>query len=502
MALNFGILQPVNIGGQFMAGRQQAQEQTQRNELAQQQASIREQEMGMRQQEMGMRQQEATERAEDRATKLANAEKRNKFLTNLSIQMEKGGHKLNRQTLSSMMNFGLQSNEDSLVKLAGEGLKALDEQDQFASIMGGGAPAAVRPPVTPGALGSGTFDPNAPTPVAPMNALAPTAEPVAPVNALAPTAGPDQAAVGEMRRKRDQLLAMGTTRSIAAANALDRDIALASKTSDTPEIVTMRALGYPPTQAGYQAYRDAQRQERMLTPLEEAQRIRIAQASRPPGAGVAKAPSGYRVTPTGELEPIPGGPAAGKPMTDLQKQAYRKDFANDTSKIKSATDTADELEKLTDELVGNPDKKIPPHPGLGGITGYTGMLPSLPTGEAAKAEQKLETFKGKIKALGRAIASQEGKLGNMAVQEWQMVSDAVQAIKPTAGNLDEQMRDVVRQARVLSKNMQDKFDLTYEETPSVAGKPAAAPAAAPAAGGKLSSTEQAELDALRKRFGK
>jgi hypothetical protein len=183
------------------------------------------------------------------------------------------------------------------------------------------------------------------------------------------------------------------------------------------------------------------------------------------GAGVAKAPSG-----------------AGKPMTDLQKQAYRKDFASDTSKIKSATDIADELENLTDQLVGNPDKKIPPHPGLSGITGYTGLLPSfaegaLTSGNAAKAEQKLETFKGKIKALGRAIASQEGKLGNMAVAEWQMVSDAVQAIKPTAGNLDEQMRDVVRQARVIAKNMQDKFDLTYEETPSVAGKPAAAPAA-------------------------
>jgi hypothetical protein len=380
------------------------------------------------------------------------------------------------------------------------------EQKQFANIMGGGAPSAaptIRTSVTPGAMGSGTFDPNAPAPVATMNALAPAAAaPAAPVNALAPTAGLDQGAINEMRRKRDQLLAMGTTQSIAAAGALDRDIALASKTSDTPEIVTMRALGYPPTQAGYQAYRDAQRQERMLTPLEEAQRIRIAQASRPPGAGVAKAPSGYRVTPTGELEPIPGGPAASKPMTDLQKQAYKKDFANDTSKIKSATDTANELEKLTDELVGNPVKGVKPHPGLGGITGYTGMLPSLPTGEAAKAEQKLETFKGKIKALGRAIASQEGKLGNMAVQEWQMVSDAVQAIKPTAGNLDEQMRDVVRQARVLSKNMQDKFDLTYEETPSVAGKPAAAPAATPAAGGKLSQAEQTELDALRKRFGK
>ena len=193
------------------------------------------------------------------------------------------------------------------------------------------------------------------------------------------------------------------------------------------------------------------------------------------GTTVPKAPSGYRFNKTGDLEPIPGGPAAGKPLTALQQQALKKDFAADTSKIKSSVDTADELEKLTDELVGNPDKKIKPHPGLGGITGYQGLLPSfaespVTSGNAAKAEQKLDTFKGKIKTLGRSLASLDGKLGNMAVQEWQMVSDSVQAIKPTAGNLDKQMRDVVRQARLLAKNLRDKFDLTYEDT-----TPAAAP---------------------------
>jgi len=199
------------------------------------------------------------------------------------------------------------------------------------------------------------------------------------------------------------------------------------------------------------------------------------------GTTVPKAPSGYRFNKAGDLEPIPGGPAAGKPLTALQQQALKKDFAADTSKIKSAVDTADELEKLTDELVGNPDKKIKPHPGLGGITGYAGLLPSLPSGDATKAEQKLETFKGKIKTLGRSLASLDGKLGNMAVQEWKFISDAVQEIRPTAGNLDEQMRDVVRQARLLAKNLRDKFDLTYDETTPAAapGRPAAA-ALAPA----------------------
>jgi hypothetical protein len=40
----------------------------------------------------------------------------------------------------------------------------------------------------------------------------------------------------------------------------------------------MRQLGYPLTQAGYQAFRDAQRQDRFLTPAEEAQQIRLRSA--------------------------------------------------------------------------------------------------------------------------------------------------------------------------------------------------------------------------------
>lgn len=61
----------------------------------------------------------------------------------------------------------------------------------------------------------------------------------------------------------------------------------AAKSSETPEVVNMRLLGYPLTQAGFQAYRDAQRPERLRTPAEEAQAIRIANASRAPTQPVA-----------------------------------------------------------------------------------------------------------------------------------------------------------------------------------------------------------------------
>lgn len=198
------------------------------------------------------------------------------------------------------------------------------------------------------------------------------------------------------------------------------------------------------------------------------------------------------------------GPKAGaaatttgtKPLTQLQQNQLNTQKTLGVSGIDAAKTTADELEKLTDELVGNPDKKMPPHKGLKGITGANAFIKSFPeyeiagikitSGDASKAEQKLETFKGKILAFGRALATQYGKLGNMAVQEWKMVADSIQSIKPESGNLDEQMRDVVRQARAFEQSLRDKYIMEYGEEP----KSAAAPAAAtPSAAGKTGKTK-------------
>lgn len=200
----------------------------------------------------------------------------------------------------------------------------------------------------------------------------------------------------------------------------------------------------------------------------------------------------------------PAAPAP-KPMTELQQQSSRKVMAADKTSVKASQSVVGELEKLTDELVGNPEKNIRPDPGLAGITGFQALIPSLPNSNARKAQQKLETMKGKVMAFGRQLASLEGKLGNMAVQEWKFVSDSIQAIDPAAGNLDVQLRDIVRQAKNFANTVQERYDLTYE-----GAEPAAAPTAAPsgaggsapAAGGGLSAAEQAELDQLRKRFGK
>ena len=183
-----------------------------------------------------------------------------------------------------------------------------------------------------------------------------------------------------------------------------------------------------------------------------------------------------------------GGAPAPKPMTALQQQAFRKGMAADKTGVKASQSVVNELEKLTDELVGNPEKKIAPHPGLSGITGVQAMLPSMPeslvtSGNSRKAQQRLETLKGKVMAFGRQLASLEGKLGNMAVQEWKFVSDSIQAIDPAAGNLDVQLRDIVRQAKNFANTVQERYDLTYEADGAPAESTAAPTATPPRAGG-------------------
>lgn len=159
--------------------------------------------------------------------------------------------------------------------------------------------------------------------------------------------------------------------------------------------------------------------------------------------------------------------ASNKPLSPVQQQKLKKDRLADDAKITSAKDMADDIEKNVDALLGNEKKGIKPHPGLPGITGYNAMLPSLPGGQPRAAQQLLDSVKGKVTQVGKSLASQEGKLGNMAVQEWKIVADAVERIDPAAPNFANQLRNVVSQARRLETNLKARRDAAYESEQSV-----------------------------------
>jgi hypothetical protein len=146
-----------------------------------------------------------------------------------------------------------------------------------------------------------------------------------------------------------------------------------------------------------------------------------------------------------------------------------KDRMADDARVTVAKDTADDLERNVDLLIGNPKKKINPHPGLSGITGYNALLPSLPSGQPRAAQQILDNIKGKVTQMGKSIMSQEGKLGNMAVQEWKIVSDAVEKLDPGSPNFPVQLRSVVTQARRLEDNLRNRSKTLYGQPSKPAG---------------------------------
>jgi hypothetical protein len=355
----------------------------------------------------------------------------------LQEQLKANGHD---PDLNKVFDAFIATGKPDYVMKGLDGKKRLQAQSEFAKMMNldmpGAAPAA--PMAAPGAPMAAP---------APTNALAgapaaPMAAPTAPVNAMAG----NQPMVAQTQTRINNLL------NYAARNA------------GTPE--------------GNQAIQQAKIMQDQLEMYNRQKSPSLADRYVPVGKHVFDRETQKWISaPGGGGGGGDGAGPAPKPMTAVQNQKFKKEMAADVVGVQSAKSTADELEKLTDELVGNPDKKIAPHKGLGGITGYSSFVFNAPKSEARDAQQKLDTFKGKIRTFGRQLASQEGKLGNMAVQEWKMVADSIQAIDPAAKNFDEQMRDVVRQARIAADRIKDRYDMTYEGQDGAAPATPAAPKA-------------------------
>ena len=217
MAVNFGLLQPAQPASAFFQGQQDVRAEADRNMLRQQQAE----KLQFERENMLAQRGEREALAADRRAKTAAAAERQKFLAGLSAKMAEGGYKLDRPTLGQVLQFGMQTGEDSLIKLATEGMRALDEEARDAAEMarirpaaGGAAPSIMRQPAAAGLPAA---------PAAPTNMLAGTPFDIgtvqpAPVNALAaPTAAAPAAAepmVGGFTRSQIGEMAASNVKSV------------------------------------------------------------------------------------------------------------------------------------------------------------------------------------------------------------------------------------------------------------------------------------------------
>lgn len=190
--------------------------------------------------------------------------------------------------------------------------------------------------------------------------------------------------------------------------------------------------------------------------------IRVAQGAGKPAASPA-ATDGVKLGPDqrmredGTVEIIPGS------------QTYRKQKSVQSTDYGAATNALRELDKVrsvVSELKNttgyqkamNTGTIMANAPNIPGVSSYSG---------AYDFQTKYKNLKGSVATLGRAAASLQGKLGNMAVQEWKLVSDAIANLdleNMDADVLDAQLDIIANDIINLEAQVRDAYQKEWGDT--------------------------------------
>jgi hypothetical protein len=357
--------------------------------------------------------------------------------------------------------------------------------------------AATAAPIPSGALGSGTYDPTAPVaPAVPVNALArPSATPAAPVNALAapqPVGNPLGGKVDVLRQQRNALLSLGTPEAIAAAKALDADIAIASR---EPVYHNVTGVGLVDPRTGAVIAASKEREDTDLIRNFNAAKAqgftgnifdyekRIKEASRPPAPPSAPVavvdPTSGKTIYVDRATAISGKMTPAASMEGLAPKEIQKREAA----YPQATAAVKTVESSTDGLIQNL-QALRDHPGLNQITGIAaGRLPAITAeGRAAQALYDQVVAKGGFQVLQdmRNASKTGGALGNISDKEGSQLKSAFAAIdrKQNAGDVRKAIDEAISNAEAVKSRYREAYDMTYDY--KAGNAPSAAPAAAPA----------------------
>jgi hypothetical protein len=230
------------------------------------------------------------------------------------------------------------------------------------------------------------------------------------------------------------------------------------------DIVQVPAFSGAPTTVG--SYADVP-----LPADVQAQKIAIAQQSRPPAQPRAEQPPVAVIDPaTGQpifvsreealrnrMQPAANAPAL-KPLTEGQSIKLRADVAKDYKAASTALSQIDDLLASADAVKTSP--------GLSAATGFTGkFLPSFPEGGAAQAETRLANLRGKVTALGKATAAMSGAIGSIANQEWKILADQIAVLDEVKGKgpLLEQIALLEEQAKGAAARIRDTYEKSRAE---------------------------------------
>lgn len=194
---------------------------------------------------------------------------------------------------------------------------------------------------------------------------------------------------------------------------------------------------------------------------EQAEKAKIASGEAAP----VQLQKGERWNPDKQrVEAVPGSVTFNK-----QKSEHAKDFQgaiNVDRQLQDVEDAVTDLmntsswQKMTN--TGAMMARLPNVPGLSSLTGGYDF------------QTKLKNLDGVLKTLGRADATSSGKLGNMAIQEWRYVADAIANLDLTnmsADDLNEQLDIIMSKVREIRSNIRVGYDQEWGDTQFAADLP-------------------------------
>ena len=155
--------------------------------------------------------------------------------------------------------------------------------------------------------------------------------------------------------------------------------------------------------------------------------------------------------------------AGPKPLTAPQEAKLRDNITKD---YKSARSTIDMMLNPVAGVVAavNNVRKLSPDQ-KEAITGYSGYLPTM-YASTKSADTAVKNLKGKVTEMGKSVAALTGAIGQMAVQEWRIVSDMIANLDLEgmgAADLDNQLDIIEAQARRAATVTRDAYENQYVE---------------------------------------
>jgi len=459
MALNFDLLQPANLGANFMAGRKEAQDM----------------ETGR------LQQQEARMKLDDFQRKQAGLDK---FLA-AAKQRGKDGDPVD--VANDYYEWAVSQRNPELITQAMTLAQTAAQRKKFNAMQNPNQLAGAARPVAPisGALGSGTFDPYAANLVAaaPTNALAPTAalSAMTPSNALAAkAAAPDR--IAEIKSRLSQL---NQFRELPEAKAEAEMLVKEYDRLTTPHVVggslmsgSGSVIGTAPKEATPPAsaleFKLAQENPAFMRFLQ--QRAAAGRAPATPSAPVAVVgPDGTPILVTREQ-------SFGMKPASAQESLPPKEIQKREAALPAATSAMKGFESKSDSFIADL-KALRDHPGLASITGLVyGRTPSVTAqGRAAQALYDKVVAKGGFQALQdlRDASKTGGALGNVSNTEGAQLKSSFAAIDRTQDAPDVQaaIDQAISSIEGSKTRMREAYDSTYSY--KAGGSPAAAPAGGP-----------------------